>query len=231
MKTPFSWIDQGNTDQLDWASRYLARKEISGSLPGLVMQHLKHNRYQHTVTMLHSAPNDADFRELSEMMKGAWKTRQNRKKHGNPVSLQMPKGTQKQLKSLANKRKQSQAQTLSQIISDASDEKSRLVEQSNNANESLSNEQCEHLYPSDVDSLLDALLEEINHRCSLKVRESGGDPGVYFGSRNMHSDLVKERVLELASKISILQSPDGQPSSSILERALLKGRKYGSNYY
>ncbi|MFS8173555.1 hypothetical protein [Vreelandella titanicae] len=231
MKTPFSWIDQGNADQSEWASRYLARKEISGSLPVWLMQHLKHNGYQHTVNMLNSVPNDADFRELSEMMKGAWKTRQNRKKHGNPMSLQMPKATRKQLKSLAKKRKQSLSETLSQIISNASDEKSRLVEQGNNGNEMLSNEQCAHVYQSDVDSLLDALLDEISHRCSLKVRENGGDPNVDFNLRKKHHDMVRERVSELASKVSALQSPEGQACPTLLERALQKGWDYGIHYY
>lgn len=231
MKIPFSWIDQSNTDQLEWAARYLARKEVDGSLSGWLMQHLKHNGYHHTATMLYSVPNDAEFRELSEMMKGAWKTRQNRKKHGNPVSLQMPKATHKQLKNLAKKRKKSQAETLSQIISDATGDKSCLVEQSNNAIELLSNEEYVHLNLGDVDSLLDALLDEISHRCSLKVREHGGDPIVDFNLRKKHHDMVEERVSEIASKVSSLQSPEGQARSSLLERALQKGWNYGIPYY
>lgn len=231
MKIPFSWIDQSNTDQLEWASRYLARKEVDGSLSGWLMQHLKHNGYHHTATMLYSVPNDAEFRELSEMMKGAWKTRQNRKKHGNPVSLQMPKATHKQLKNLAKKRKKSQAETLSQIISDATSDKSRIVDQSNNPNELVSNDQGMHLYPSDADSLLDALLDEISHRCSLKVLENGGDPSVDFALRKKHYAMVEERVSEIVSKVSALQSPDGQASSSLLERALQKGWSYGFPYY
>lgn len=231
MKIPFSWIDQGNIDQVEWAYRYLVRKEVDGSLPGWFMQNLKQGGYQQTTALLNSVPETADFRELSELMKGAWKTRQNRKKNGNPVSLQMPKATQKQLKSLAKKRKRSQADTLSQIISNASNEKSCLVEQSNNANELVSNDQGMHLYPSDVDSLLDALLDEISHRCSLKVLENGGDPSVDFDLRKKHYAMVEERVSEVASKISSLQSPDGQASSSLLERALQKGWNYGIPYY
>lgn len=231
MKIPFSWIDQGNTDQVEWAYRYLVRKEVDGSLPGWFMQNLKQGGYQQTAALLNSVQNSADFRELSEMMKGAWKTHQNRKKHGNPVSLQMPKATHKQLKNLAKKRKKSQAETLSQIISDATGDKSRIVDQSNYANELVSNDQGMHLYPSDVDSLLDALLDEISHRCSLKVLENGGDPSVDFDLRRKHYAMVKERVSEIVSKVSALQSPDGQASSSLLERALQKGWNYGIPYY
>lgn len=231
MTLPFSWIEMSNQAQLEWIAAYLARQSLSGSLPGSLMQNLNHYGSQQMINMLNEAPNNAEFRELSRKMKGAWTTRQNRKKHGNPVSLQMPKATQKQLKSLAKKRKQSQSETLSQIINDASDEKSRLVEQRNNASELLQNEQYVYLYPSDVDSLLDALLDEISHRCSLKVRENGGDPNVDFGLRRIYFDLVRERFSELASKVSALQSPDGQASSPLLERALQKGWDYGIPYY
>lgn len=232
MTPPFGWIEMSNQAQLEWIATYLARKSISGSLPGSLVQNLNQYGSQQTINMLSEGPNNSEFRELSGKMKGAWKTRQNRKKHGNPVSLQMSKATQKQLKSLAKKRKQSQAETLSKIINDTSSEKSPLlVVRSNNSSELLPNQQSVHLYPSDMDSLLDALLDEISHRCSLKVRENGGDPMVNSDLRKNHQNMVKERVSELVSKITLLQSPEEQANGLLIERALKKGRNYGFIYY
>jgi len=232
MKIPFSWIEQGNTDQLEWASKYLARKEVDSSLPGWLRQHLKQDGGPLTATMLKSVPKTADFRELSEMMKGAWKTRQNRKKYGNPVSLQMPKATQEQLKSLAKKHKQSQAKTLSQIISEASDNQKLATAQSREEQKKFRGQldkqqkqaqQIEQVYQDVVNSLLDALAEEVNYRCRLEafVGEWEDSP---LGSKDKQKylSLVEKRVLEVEPVFTKLKMRRINIDPSLSERIQAK---------
>lgn len=82
-----------------------------------------------------------------------------------------------------------------------------------------------------MDSLIDELMNEINHRCSLEVLKNGGDPSKDFNLRTIYFKLVRERVTELATTISIMQSPDGSINPETLEKALEKGCKYGFYYY
>lgn len=232
MKIPFSWIDQGNAVQMVWASRYLARKEANGSLPSWLMRLLKQDGYQQTVAMLNSVPNTADFRELSELMKGAWKTDQNRKKHGNPVSLQMPKATQEQLKSLAKKNKQSQAKILSQIISDASDQQKFATAQARGERDKLRGQldkqqkqaqQIEQVYQDVVNSLLDALAEEVNYRCRLEafVGEWEDSPLV-SKDKQKYLSLVEKRVLEVEPVFAKLKMRRINIDPSLSERIQAK---------
>ncbi|QNU63676.1 hypothetical protein [Vreelandella titanicae] len=204
MTPPFGWIEMSNHAQLEWIAAYLARQSLGGSLPDLLMQNLNQYGSQQVVNMLGEAPNNAEFRELSGKMKGAWKTRQNRKKYGNPVSLQMPKASMKQLKALAKKRKQSQVQTLSQIISKAADDQTGRLWQREKEQELLpisqrSDDHYEPLLYSSVESkLLDFLADEIDSRCTLEVRRVN-TPGLSMSgtSKKAYLDLVERRLQEI----------------------------------
>ncbi|MFP3632536.1 hypothetical protein SB776_38690, partial [Burkholderia sp. SIMBA_045] len=64
-----------------------------------------------------------------------------------------------------------------------------------------------------------------------EVLKNGGDPSKDFNLRTIYFKLVRERVTELATTISIMQSPDGSINPETLEKALKKGCKYGFYYY
>lgn len=209
MTPPFGWIEMSNQAQLEWIAAYLARQSLSGSLPDSLIQYLNHYSSQQMINTLSEAPNNAEFRELSRKMKGAWTTRQNRKKHGNPVSLQMPEGTMKQLKALAKKRKQSQVQTLSQIINDAMNGQQYITAQIKSERESFrekldkqqqKSQKIEQAYNEIVDSLLNALAEDIDQRCCLEtVLEELKHTSLEIKNKQKYLDLTKNRVSELES--------------------------------
>jgi vacuolar-type H+-ATPase subunit I/STV1 len=187
--------------------------------------------------MLHSVPNDADFRELSEMMKGAWKTRQNRKKHGNPVSLQMPKGTLRQLKNLAKQNGQSQVETLSQIISNASYDQKLEKEKIKKERESFSikleeqqknAKQAELVYKGVVERLLDALSEEISHRCCFEALMGElGSSSMDSEVKNEYRHSVEKRLAELESDLTELKTLQHYAGTSLRERMKAHAKQNG----
>lgn len=228
MTPPFGWIEMSNQAQLEWITAYLARQSLSGSLPDSLMQDLKQYGFQQTVNKLNGVPNNAEFRELSRKMKGAWKTRQNRKKHGNPVSLQMPESTMKQLKALAKKRKQSQVQTLSQIINNAMDGQQHITAQVQGERESFreklntqqqKSQKLEQAYNEIVDSLLNALAENIDHRCGLEtVLEELEHTSLEINDKQKYLNLTKKRVSELESISTKMRAQKIWSTPSLNER-------------
>lgn len=188
-----------NQAQLEWIGEHLKRKSLTSSALFSSVNHHAEHGYQEMAKSLKALPDEAEYREASRRMKGAWYTRQYRKKNGNPVSLQMPEGTMKKLKALAKKRKQSQVQTLTQIISKAADDQKHMLgrrekEQvlfSGNKNTEQRHEQS--LYSSVESKLLDVLTDEIHSRCCLELKQKSLE-------EQLTDEDVRKEYLEFAQK-------------------------------
>lgn len=231
MTQPFDWIVTRDPAQLEWIASYLARKIFKGSTAFISVKPPAEYGYVEMAKSLKKLPDEAEYREASRQMKGAWNTYQYRKKNGNPVSLQIPEKKIKQLKLLAKKRKKSQAQTLSDLINEALGKKNFIAKETSNLSDSFLDVAQQYIHQSDVDSLIDELMNEINHRCYLEVLKNAGDPVKDFSVRAIYFHSVRERITELATKISIMQSRDGSVNSTILEKALEKSSRHGFNHY
>ncbi|TMU20376.1 hypothetical protein E0L35_16265 [Halomonas sp. ATBC28] len=173
MARPFDWIETKNHDQLAWIDAYVARRASTGGMPVSLIQSLSSHSHGTVVEKLKAPNEDAEIREVSRQMKGAWQTHLYRKKHGNPVSLQMPNDTLKKLNALAKKRGQTQGDTLSQIITDAMNDQKFATAQGSKERELLKAKlkkqqetahQAEQFYKDVVNRLRDALPVEIRQR-------------------------------------------------------------------
>ncbi|MGQ7262923.1 hypothetical protein [Vreelandella sp. V005] len=230
MTSPFGWIEMSNQAQLEWIGEHLKRKSLTSSALFFSVKHHAEHGYREMAKSLKALPDEAEYREASRQMKGAWYTRQYRKKHGNPVSLQMPAVSMKQLKALANKRKQSQVQTLSQIISGAGDEQKKIEGQEVRKQEPFSGtgedaqQREQPLYPGVESKLLDFLADEIDRRCSLEVfKKNTLYPSTSSELDKTYLDLVERRLLEL--------EPDIGDSGLTLRRRMEEKAKYNSLVY
>lgn len=231
MTHPFSWIQNRNSAQLEWIDNYIERKIFKGSTLFSSIKNPAEHGYNEMAKSLKGLPDEAIYREASRQMKGAWNTSQYRRKNGNPVSLQISQEKIKQLKLLAKKRKQSQAQTLSDLISEALGENKSVVRKTQSLESSILNVRHQYIHQSDIDNLIDELMNEIGHRCSLEVRMNEQDPSIVHGLSRIYFDLVRERITEVSTTISIMQSTDGSIDSEILEKALNKGWNHGFRNY
>ncbi|PKH59404.1 MULTISPECIES: hypothetical protein [unclassified Halomonas] len=216
MTQPFDWINKSNNDQLAWIASYMGRKAIAGSSLFTLVKNHNQFGYQEMAKSLNLLPDNAEYREASRQMKSAWQTRQHRKKHGNPVSLQMPKESLKKLNALAKNHGQSQGNTLSQIINDAINDQKRDTAQARGDREKLraqlnkqheKAQQIEHDYMTVVNSLMNTLAEELSYRCRLEAFVGGWDDSpLESNDKQTYHDLVEKRVSHAELNTSKLKS-------------------------
>ncbi|ASK21099.1 hypothetical protein [Halomonas sp. N3-2A] len=228
MTRPFDWVDRGDYEQFNWIANYLARKQTAGLLPNSLTVTLNKFGPPQTVNMLGSFPDTAVFRELSRRMQATWNVRKHRKKHGNPVSIQMSKEAQRQLKTLAKKSGQSQVETLGQIISNAVHEQKQDTEKYKKEKESFLLKldkqkkealQTKYVLSEAVEALQKALSEEIDHRCRYEALVGKLDNAV-IGSEAIEAycDSVTKRVAEVELELGILKIMRARVGPSLNER-------------
>lgn len=213
MTRPFDWVDMGDDEQFNWIASYLARKQIAGVLPDSLSVTLsKFGAYQ-TVNMRGNFPDTAVFRELSRRMQTTWNVRQHRKKHGNPVSIQMSKEAQKQLKALAKKSGKSQVDTLGQIISNAIHEQKQDTEKYKKEKESFllklekqkkEAQQVMYVLRGAVENLLKALAEEIDCRCRYEALVGKLD------GEAIDSEAIKAYLVSVAARVEEVEPELGK---------------------
>lgn len=234
MAQPFDWIETKNFDQLAWIDAYVARRASTGGMPDSLLQSLSSNRHLTVVEKLKAPNENAEIREVSRQMKGAWQTHLYRKKNGNPVSLQMPNDTLKKLNALAKKHGQTQRDTLSQIITDAMNDQRLATAQGSKERESLkaklkkqqeTSQQVEQIYKSIVNRLLNDLAEEIDHRCRFEAIVGALDrTSLENSSKDEYHVIVEKRVVELESNLEKLKMRRDVVGPSLRERMQEKAR-------
>lgn len=228
MARPFEWIDVEAPEQFNWIANYLVRKSTAGLLPNALTTILNRYGVEETVYRLEEMLDTAVFRELSRRMQATWNVRQHRKKHGNPVSIQMSKEAQKQLKALAKKSGQTQVYTLEQLISNAVHEQKQDTGKYKKEKESFSlkiekqqraTQQVKHFYGVAVESLLKSLAEEIDHRCRYEALVGKLDDAVIDSDAiEAYCDSVKKRVAEIEPELGRLKLMRARVGPSLNER-------------
>ncbi|PCF96348.1 hypothetical protein [Vreelandella nigrificans] len=228
MKRPFEWVDVMNPEQFNWIANYLTRKTIVDLLPYKLGKNLQQFGPQATISILSSFPETTVYRELSHRMQTAWNVRKHRKKHGNPVSIQMSKETQRQLKALAKKSGQSQVETLSQVISNAVHEQEKETEKYKKEKESFSFKleeqkkkahQNRYVLSEAVKALQKALSEEIDHRCRYEALVGKLDNAVIESDAiEAYCVSVTKRVAEVELELGILKIMRARVGPSLNER-------------
>ncbi|MBR2514562.1 MAG: hypothetical protein IKE45_11235 [Halomonas sp.] len=237
MTQPFDWINKSNDDQLAWITSYMSRKATAGSsLFTLVKNHTQFG-YQEMAKSLNLLPDNAEYREASRQMRSAWQTRQHRKKHGNPVSIQMPKESLRKLNALAKNRGQSQGNTLSKIINNAIDDQKRDTAQAKEDREKLRKQlneqhekaqQIEQDHETVVNSLLNILAEEISYHCRLEAFVGEWDDSELGNNdKQTYLDLVEKRISQIEMTTTKLKSLNCCAFSKLRmqmrEQAIIKG--------
>lgn len=234
MVLPFEWIDTNNHHQLVWIAAYIERKKFIGSHFFSSWIYDNPSDYSLMVNRLKSLPNEAESRELSRLMRGAWQTDLYRKSRGKQVSFQLPHETLKQLNTLSKKRGQTKVHTLSQIISEAANYQMHATEQVKKECESfhikLKEQQdsalrVEQAYQSIMNSLLDKLAEDISNRCRLEAFV-GGVEETPLESKDLQTyrNLVEKRVSEVEPLFTDLKSQRIDMGPSLNERIKAKLR-------
>ncbi|HDZ46412.1 hypothetical protein LCGC14_0087160 [marine sediment metagenome] len=228
MARPFKWIDVEDPEQFNWIANYLVRQSTAGLLPNALTTALNRYSVEETVYRLEEMLDTAVFRELSRRMQATWNVRQHRKKHGNPVSIQMSKEAQKQLKALAKKSGQTQVETLGQIISNAVHEQKQDMEKYKKEKESFflriekhrrATQQVKYVYGGVVESLLKSLAEEINHRCRYEALVGKlDDAAIENEAIEAYCDSVTKRVAEVERELSKLKLMRARVGPSLNER-------------
>ena len=228
MIRPFEWVDVRDPEQFNWIANYLARKQVAGVLPDSLNATLNQFGAPQTVNMLGSFPGTAVFRELSRRMQANWNVRKHRKKHGNPVSIQMSKEAQRQLKALAKKSGQSQVETLGQVISNAVHEQKQDTEKYKKEKESFLLKldkqkkealQTKYVLSEAVEALQKALSEEIDHRCRYEALVGKLDNAVIDSEAiEAYCDSVTKRVAEVELELGKLQLMRMRVGPSLNER-------------
>lgn len=155
MAQPFSWIEIRNQTQLEWVGGYIARKSGHGSTVFSSLNYYADHGHREMAKSLKALPDEAEYREASRQMKGAWNTYQYRKKNGNPISLQISKSCINQLNTLASKNGQSQVGMLSDLINGATEHQNNMKNR-----ESF---------------LLEILSNEIHNRCCLELSKKSAE--------------------------------------------------------
>lgn len=215
MTKPFEWVDINDSEQFNWIEGYLVRKLMAGSLPGALATSLNQNGVGQTISTLGGVLDTAVYRELSRRMQATWNVRQHRKRHGNPVSIQMSTETQKQLKKLAKKNGQSQIETLEKIISRAvlerKEETEKIERQRKKLEEKLRKQQeeaqqVEQLYKKSVAALMSALTEELDKRCCYEATLGDVDNSIQDSAcLDQYRELVVKSIAGLAPTLARLQ--------------------------
>lgn len=228
MSRPFEWVDVMEPEQFNWIADYLTRKAIVDLLPYELGKNLQQFGPQATISILSSFPDTAVYRELSRRMQANWNVRKHRKKHGNPVSIQMSKEAQRHLKALAKKGGQSQVETLGQVISNAVHEQKQDTEKYKKEKESFSlrmekqqraSQQIKYVYGKAVESLLKSLAEEIDHRCRYEALVGKLDDAVIDSAAiEAYCDSVTKRVAEVELGLGILKIMRARVGPSLNER-------------
>ncbi|UXZ53987.1 hypothetical protein LOS15_14400 [Halomonas sp. 7T] len=228
MTRPFEWVDVGDLEQFNWIANYLVRKSTAGLLPSALTTTLNQYGVQQTVYMLGDVLDTAVFRELSRRMQANWNVRKHRKKHGNPVSIQMSKEAQRQLKALAKKSGQSQVETLGQVISNAVHEQKQDTEKYKKEKESFllklekqkkEANQIKSVLSKAVEDLQKALSEEIDHRCRYEALVGKLDNAVIDSEAiKAYCDSVTKRVAEVELELGKLQLMRMRVGPSLNER-------------
>jgi|TARA_R110000796_G_scaffold72849_2_gene164285 hypothetical protein len=216
MVLPFEWIDTNNHHQLVWIAAYIERKKFIGSHFFSSWIYDNPSDYSLMVNRLKSLPNEAESRELSRLMRGAWQTDLYRKSRGKQVSFQLPHDTLKQLNTLSKKREQTKVHTLSQIISEAANYQMHATKQVKKERESFhikikeqqdSALRVEQAYQGIVNSLMNTLAEELSYRCRLEAFVGGWDDSpLESNDKQTYHDLVEKRVSHTELNTSKLKS-------------------------
>lgn len=213
MSRPFDWVDVDDPEQFNWIENYLVRRSTAGLLPSYLATTLTEYGVHQTVYMLGGVLDTAVFRELSRRMQATWNVRKHRKKHGNPVSIQMSKEAQRQLKTLAKKSGQSQVETLGQIISNAVHEQKQDTEKYKKEKESFllklekqKNEAQQVIYVlrGAVENLLKALAEEIDYRCRYEALVGKLD------GEAIDSEAIKAYIVSVAARVEEVEPKLGK---------------------
>lgn len=237
MTQPFDWINKSNSDQLAWIASYMGRKANAGSFLFLKVKNHNQFGYQEMAESLNLLPDKAEYREASRQMRSAWQTRQHRKKHGNPVSIQMPKESLRKLNALAKNRGQSQGNTLSKIINNAIDDQKRDTAQAKEDREKLRKQlneqhekaqQIEQDHETVVNSLLNILAEEISYHCRLEAFVGEWDDSELGNNdKQTYLDLVEKRISQIEMTTTKLKSLNCYTFSKLRmrmrEQAIIKG--------
>lgn len=234
MVLPFEWIDTNNHHQLVWIAAYIERKKFIGSHFFSSWIYDNPSDYSLMVNRLKSLPNEAESRELSRLMRGAWQTDLYRKSRGKQVSFQLPHDTLKQLNTLSKKRGQTKVHTLSQIISEAANYQKHATEQVKKERESFhikikeqqdSALRVEQAYQGIVNSLMDMLAEDISHRCRLEAFVGGGeDAPLESKGKQTYRNLIEKRVSEMEPVFADMKSQRIDMGPSLNERIQAKLR-------
>ena len=239
MTRPFEWIDMSSPEQCDWIASYLVRKSMTRSLPEALATSLNQNGVHQTVYTLGNVLDTAVYRELSRRMQATWNVRQHRKKHGNPMSIQMSKEAQEQLKKLAKKNGQSQVETLDKIISGAvserKDEAAKIQRQRKKFEEKLKKQkeeaqQVEQIYKKSVAALMSAFAEELDKRCCYEAALGDTDSSLLDSADlDTYRDLVDKSIAGLAPTLSRLQMRRADVGPSLKEMMDERVRLYERN--
>jgi hypothetical protein len=226
-------------EQCDWIASYLVRKSMTRSLPEALATSLNQNGVHQTVYTLGNVLDTAVYRELSRRMQATWNVRQHRKKHGNPMSIQMSKEAQEQLKKLAKKNGQSQVETLDKIISGAvserKDEAEKIQRQRKKFEEKLKKQkeeaqQVEQIYKKSVAALMSAFAEELDKRCCYEAALGDTDSSLLDSADlDTYRVLVDKSIAGLAPTLSRLQMRRADVGPSLKEMMDERVRLYERN--
>ncbi|RUR31170.1 hypothetical protein [Vreelandella nanhaiensis] len=182
---PYAWIDPNDPDQLRWIAEYLCRKHPVFQQVFMGGGSAHHEPASHLINAIETNMNDPWFREHYGKLRNAWrqkKVRQQRDKKS--ATFMLPVATLTKLEKLANQRHQTKVKVLSTVIADAwhdhqrataNAQKAKAAYQQQLKNQRANYEEREQAYQRVIETLLTAVAEHIDQRCSLEAKVGGSD--------------------------------------------------------
>ena len=213
--TPHAWIEHSNPAQLRWIADYLGRTQPDFQLEFMGDDFAHPDRVARLIDSIREHMYSPAFREEYGKLRNAWRQKKVRQQPDKKsATFLLPVSTLTTLAKLAKQQHQTKVKVLSTVIADAwhdhrrataNAQKAKATYQQQLKTQRANYEQREQAYQRVIATLLTAVAEQIDQRCSLEAKMGGSDSlPLEAGDIATYEALVEPQLTALAPHLANL---------------------------